>query len=232
MANRTSKKPEKAVWKRSSNAAGTPHIIHHKDGSIWAKGSMLGGKMHGYWEFFRKDGSMMRSGSFDREQQVGAWTTYDTNGKAFKVTAMKKPGKSNSVERAAGSDDPIAAYDSAQASAETAVCRKLRAEIERALPEATAKVWHGSPVWFVGETPVVGYNVPAKGGVVLLFWNGQAFGDPALKPIGKFKAAQARFANADEIKVAPLRRWLKKAGTELWDVSSIRSLRAAAKKRK
>jgi len=147
------------------------------------------------------------------------------------VRTMKKREKSERVEHAAGSDDAIAAYDSAQSSAEASVCRKLRAEIERALPKATSKVWHGSPFWFVGETPVVGYNVPAKGGVVLLFWNGQAFGDPALKPIGKFKAAQAQFRNAEEIKVAPLRRWLKKAGTELWDVSSIRRLRAGAKKR-
>lgn len=145
---------------------------------------------------------------------------------------MRVPAKSNRVERAAGGDDPIAAYDSAQSSAEAAVCRKLRAEIERALPEAISKVWHGSPVWFVGEPPVVGYNVPAKGGVVLLFWNGQSFGDPAFKPIGKFKAAQAQFGDADEIKVEPLRQWLKKAGTDLWDMRSIRRLRAAAKKRR
>jgi hypothetical protein len=124
----------------------------------------------------------------------------------------------------------IADYDSAQALAEASVCRKLRAEIERALPEATSKVWHGAPVWFVGDTPVVGYTVPAKGGVALLFWNGQAFGDPELKPMGKFTAAQILFENVTEIKLTPLRRWLKKAGTELWDVTSIRSRRAGVKK--
>lgn len=119
----------------------------------------------------------------------------------------------------------IAAYDAAQPAAEAAVCRRLRAEIERALPDATSKVWHAAPVWFVGDTPVVGYSVPTKGGVALLFWNGQAFGDPALKAIGKFKAAQIRFEEVSEIKAAPLRRWLKKAGTEVWDVSSIRRIR-------
>ncbi|MEP0848427.1 MAG: DUF1801 domain-containing protein [Phycisphaerae bacterium] len=98
----------------------------------------------------------------------------------------------------------------------------MRAEIERALPDAASKVWHGAPVWFVGNTPVVGYSVPARGGVALLFWNGQAFGDPALKPMGKFKAAQVEFEHTSEIKAAPLRRWLKKAGTELWDIRSIR----------
>jgi hypothetical protein len=125
----------------------------------------------------------------------------------------------------------IAAYDAAQPASEAAVCRRLRTEIAGALPDATSKVWHGAPVWFVGETPVVGYNVTAKGGVVLLFWNGQAFNDPALKPIGKFKAAQTRFGDASEITVAPLRRWLKQAGTKLWDVNSLRALRARAAKR-
>ena len=122
----------------------------------------------------------------------------------------------------------IAAYDAAQPAGEASMCRRLRAEIERALPDATSKVWHGAPVWFVGDTPVAGYSVPAKGGVSLLFWNGQAFGDPALKPVGKSKAAQIQFEDPSEIKVAVLRRWLKKAGTQLWDISSIRAKRARA----
>lgn len=116
----------------------------------------------------------------------------------------------------------IAAYDAAQPAGEALICRHLRAEIERALPGAVSKVWHGAPVWFVGGTPVVGYSVPAKGGVALLFWNGQAFCDPALKPMGKFKAAQIQFEELSEIKVTRLRRWLKQAGSQLWDVSSIR----------
>ena len=125
----------------------------------------------------------------------------------------------------------VAAYDAAQSAAEAAVCRRLRAEIGRALPAATSRVWHGAPVWFIGETPVVGYNVPAKGGVVLLFWNGQAFDDPRLQPVGKFKAAQARFGHPGEIKAALLRRWLKKAGTQIWDVRTIRRLRSRATRR-
>jgi hypothetical protein len=125
----------------------------------------------------------------------------------------------------------VAAYDAAQPAAEASMCRRLRAEIERALPAATSRVWHGAPVWFLGETPVVGYNVPARGGVVLLFWNGRAFAEPGLQPIGKFKAAQARFGGAAEIKAAPLRRWLKQAAAELWDVSAIRRLKSRAPRR-
>ena len=50
---------------------------------------MLNDQMHGYWEWFRKDGVIMRSGHFDNGKQVGAWTTYDKSGKVYKVTQMK-----------------------------------------------------------------------------------------------------------------------------------------------
>jgi antitoxin component YwqK of YwqJK toxin-antitoxin module len=45
--------------------------------------------MHGYWEFYRKDGSLMRSGTFDEDKQVGSWTTYARDGSAVKVTDFK-----------------------------------------------------------------------------------------------------------------------------------------------
>ena len=122
----------------------------------------------------------------------------------------------------------ISSYDAAQRATEASICRRLRKEIERALPKASSKVWHGAPVWFVGDTPVVGYNVAAKGGVVLLFWNGRAFEDPALTPIGKFKAAQAHFGAASEIEPAPLRGWLNRAGTQIWDTSALLRKRVRA----
>lgn len=43
----------------------------------------------GYWEGFRKDGTKLRSGSFDKGQQVGLLTTHDTAGEVYKVTKMK-----------------------------------------------------------------------------------------------------------------------------------------------
>jgi uncharacterized protein YndB with AHSA1/START domain len=64
-------------------------IKQHKNGSIWAKGQIVDDEMHGYWEWFRKDGSIMRSGSFDRGRQTGEWTTYDAGGKVVKVTKKK-----------------------------------------------------------------------------------------------------------------------------------------------
>jgi antitoxin component YwqK of YwqJK toxin-antitoxin module len=70
------------------------HTEHHKDGSVWAKGQMLGDVPTGYWEWFRKDGTRMRSGTFEEGEQVGEWTTYDKEGRVVKVTVIKPRGKS------------------------------------------------------------------------------------------------------------------------------------------
>ncbi|MGH9574081.1 MAG: toxin-antitoxin system YwqK family antitoxin [Candidatus Acidiferrales bacterium] len=66
------------------------HIQRHKDGSVWAKGTVVDGTPDGYWEWFRKDGTKMRSGHFQMGKQVGEWTTYDGKGKVYKVTSFKK----------------------------------------------------------------------------------------------------------------------------------------------
>jgi len=44
------------------------------------------GGLHGRWQWWRKDGSLLRSGSFDRGRQVGEWTTYDRESKPVKIT--------------------------------------------------------------------------------------------------------------------------------------------------
>jgi len=66
-----------------------PTIRYHKDGSIWAKGQTLAGTPTGYWEWFRKDGTKMRSGYFENGLQIGEWTTYDKQGNVHKITKMK-----------------------------------------------------------------------------------------------------------------------------------------------
>jgi antitoxin component YwqK of YwqJK toxin-antitoxin module len=53
------------------------------------KGDYLDGEMHGMWEFFRKDGSLMRSGEFNRGTQIGIWRTYD---RAGNLVSEKKLG--------------------------------------------------------------------------------------------------------------------------------------------
>ncbi len=70
------------------------HVELHKDGSTRAKGQMVNGIPVGYWEWFRKSGAKMRSGHFeDNGEQVGDWTTYDSNGAVYKVTTMKPKPK-------------------------------------------------------------------------------------------------------------------------------------------
>ena len=64
-------------------------IVKHKNGSVWAKGKVVAGKYEGYWEWFRLDGSKMRSGYFKNNKQIGEWTTYDKKGKVVKITKIK-----------------------------------------------------------------------------------------------------------------------------------------------
>jgi hypothetical protein len=129
---------------------------------------------------------------------------------------MAMSRKSKSAESNAQGHDLIAAYSQAQPLEFGTICDRLRELIDAALPKAISKVWHGSPVWFIDENPVVGYNATAKT-VNLLFWNGQAFGEPALKPVGKYRAAQAVFSVAAEIEPKAIRRWLKKSKSDVLD---------------
>jgi antitoxin component YwqK of YwqJK toxin-antitoxin module len=56
------------------------------DGGLKAKGRIRDGELHGDWQWWRQDGSLMRSGTFDRGRQVREWTTYDRDGAPAKVT--------------------------------------------------------------------------------------------------------------------------------------------------
>ena len=113
-------------------------------------------------------------------------------------------------------DEAIARYAQAQPPALQTTCNELRDLIDSALPNATSKIWHGGPVWFIGENPVVGYDARAKG-VTLLFWNGQAFDERDLNPMGKYRAAGAIFANVGEVDPTTIRRWLKKAKADVFE---------------
>jgi hypothetical protein len=129
---------------------------------------------------------------------------------------MKKSAGVKTVERDSNGDKQISAYSQAQTPTLGAICDLLRGLIDAAIPSATSKVWHGSPVWFIDDNPVVGYSASAKG-VSLLFWNGQAFDEPDLKPVGKYQAAQAVLRDAAEIDPQVIRRWLKKAKADVFD---------------
>ena len=63
-----------------------PAVDHYPNGNVRFEGANLDGEMHGGWRFFRADGSLMRSGRFDRGRQVGPWHTFDRVGKLVKET--------------------------------------------------------------------------------------------------------------------------------------------------
>lgn len=58
------------------------------DGGIKFSGYRLQGEMHGAWSWHRTDGSLMRTGNFDRGRQVGTWRTFDRKGNVVKETSF------------------------------------------------------------------------------------------------------------------------------------------------
>lgn len=62
-------------------------IKYHANGTtVWSKGKIVNDKADGYWEWYRLDGTIKRSGSFNMGVPVGVWTTYDSEGKEYKTT--------------------------------------------------------------------------------------------------------------------------------------------------
>jgi hypothetical protein len=116
----------------------------------------------------------------------------------------------------------IQAYHKAQSAADKEICEILNEEICQHLPKAENKIWHGHPVWFLDENPIVGYS-KLKAGLQLLFWSGATFDEEQLVPSksGKFKDASITYTSAEQINVKDLKRWLKKANDIQWDYKNI-----------
>ena len=114
----------------------------------------------------------------------------------------------------------IQPYADAQNENDKAICNKLKQLIDDNLPEATSKIWHGAPVWFIDGNPIVGYWV-RKHDVRLLFWSGQSFEELDLLPEGSFKAAETRYTNVKQINEESVKRWLEKAKTIQWDYKNL-----------
>ena len=60
----------------------------YDNGVVESRGTMRDGAMHGEWTWYRKDGSVKRTGRFDRGTQVGVWRTFDAGGDLVKETRM------------------------------------------------------------------------------------------------------------------------------------------------
>lgn len=80
---------KKALVKRSEVVGGFTIKYHANGKTRWSKGKIFAGQPSGYWEWYRPDGTLKRSGHFDQGEPVGAWTTYDDKGQVYKVTQKK-----------------------------------------------------------------------------------------------------------------------------------------------
>lgn len=114
----------------------------------------------------------------------------------------------------------VTTYNQAQSGKNQLICTQLCELITANLPNATNKVWHGAPVWFLNDNPIVGYWV-RKNHVQLLFWSGQSFDEPILQTEGNFKAAEAHYTEVSDINHDDLKRWLRKAIDIQWDYKNI-----------
>ena len=81
--------PDGVILERTRSVWMQQHTEYHQDGSVRAIGPMVDGVPVGYWEWFRLDGTKLRSGYFEHGEPTGEWTTYDKKGQIYKVTQMK-----------------------------------------------------------------------------------------------------------------------------------------------
>lgn len=115
----------------------------------------------------------------------------------------------------------IKTYNNTLDAADKAICNEMATIIDSQLKKATSKVWHGHPVWFLEDNPIVGYS-KQKAGIRLMFWSGADFEEPGLNIVGKkFKDASVFYNEVSEIKITALKRWLKKSREIQWDYKNI-----------
>lgn len=102
-----------------------------------------------------------------------------------------------------------------------AIGERLAQLIDQHLPQAERKIWHGHPVWFLNQNPIVGYSVQ-KPGLRLMFWSGADFEEEKLSIVGKkFKDASIFYQHVDQIDENELIRWLQKAQHIQWDYKNL-----------
>ena len=66
-------------------------IKYHANGkTIWSKGKLVNDIPEGYWEWYRSDGIIKRSGHFENGEPIGEWITYDGKGNKYKTTNRDK----------------------------------------------------------------------------------------------------------------------------------------------
>ena len=78
-----------------TRAKSVAEIVRYRNGGLKMKGSRASGEMHGAWTWYRTDGSVMRTGRFDRGAQIGVWRTFDRSGRLVKETRFARVSRGN-----------------------------------------------------------------------------------------------------------------------------------------
>ena len=114
-----------------------------------------------------------------------------------------------------------AAYRVSLSESHQAIGDVLYSAIATELTEATFKIWHRHPVWFLNGNPIVGFSSEKKG-LRLMFWSGSDFDEPDLNVKGgKFKDASIFYHSSEEVDAPALMRWLEKGRRIQWDYKNI-----------
>jgi hypothetical protein len=104
---------------------------------------------------------------------------------------------------------------------ERVICDLLAEQLIAGIPEATFKLWHGHPVWFLNDNPIVGYS-KQKPGIRLMFWSGADFEEPGLNVLGKkFKDASIFYTDISQVDVSLLHIWIEKSRHIQWDYKNL-----------
>ncbi len=112
-------------------------------------------------------------------------------------------------------------YNRLQSEEDRKICDLLATIITEQLSQAESKIWHGHPVWFLDDNPIVGYSKQKKG-IRLMFWSGDGFDETGLDVKGKkFRDASVFYTKSSEVIISDLKRWLEKSRDIQWDYKNI-----------
>jgi hypothetical protein len=118
-------------------------------------------------------------------------------------------------------DPAIHSYNESLGPVDKQIGDLLASTITISLAEATCKIWHAHPVWFLSDNPIVGYSKQKKG-IRLMFWSGAGFDEEKLNVKGaKFKDASVFYTSVSDVQTENLLRWLQKSREIQWDYKNL-----------
>ncbi|MFO7690268.1 MAG: DUF1801 domain-containing protein [Cryobacterium sp.] len=95
-----------------------------------------------------------------------------------------------------------------------AIAATLRAKFDSGLPQTTAQLWHGHPVWLQDDIPVAGFKAYASF-VTVLFWRGQRVTDASgkLDASGAKEMGSVKLREHDDIDAELFDDWVSQIST-------------------